>query len=485
MNRGWQGFWLWCAAAIAGLAVGGASGSTPAEALRDLAGAPARLVWSRQPPPGDDPFVRGEGLTLMGLDTEDGVGERIILPGPDSFHRPMLTPRGDRVVFNRHAANEMWVVGFDGRGLRRLGSGLAVDVWLDEDEGLEWVYHIPGETGWGKGRPVMRLVLDDPERLEGVWDRTEVTVDNFQLSRDGRVASGQFPHPMGGLAELPDVGWTFFYRGCWSSLAPDNSYIMWVFDGAHRNLRFADPRTDERWNVPISVAPGVDGHEVYHPRWSNHRRLFVMTGPYTVTGHGANPIYGGGDQVDVHVGRFSEDLRAVEAWARVTAGGQADFAPDLWVLHDAHADGPVAADGRHPWRRDGKRVAADDPARPNASSPMPDEARPGVVRSHVTAEVLETTPTPTLAEIMPYRQALTVTLYRVVDGDDTLTAGDEILVAKWAVLDGEPIRTPPPAGASLELWIEPYDAHPQLESERLLMAMNRYELPLYVNVGNP
>lgn len=212
MNRGWQGFWLCLASAIAGLAVG-ASGSTPAEALRNLTGAPARLVWSRQPPPGDDPFVRGEGLTLMGFDSEAGRGERIILPGPDSFHRPLLTPRGDRVVFNRHAANEMWVVGFDGQGLRRLGSGLAVDVWLDEDEGIEWVYHIPGETGWGKGRPVMRFVLDDPERLEGVWDRSEVTVDNFQLSRDGRMASGQGPHPMGGGLNRPTSAGPFTIGG--------------------------------------------------------------------------------------------------------------------------------------------------------------------------------------------------------------------------------------------------------------------------------
>ncbi len=73
------------------------------------------------------------------------------------------------------------------------------------------------------------------------------------------------------------------------------------------------------------MAPGVDGHDVYHPRWSNYRRLFVMTGPYTITGKGANPIYGGGEQVDVHVGRFFEDLKAVEDWARVTASGQADF----------------------------------------------------------------------------------------------------------------------------------------------------------------
>lgn len=85
-----------------------------------------------------------------------------------------------------------------------------------------------------------------------------------------------------------------------------------------------------RWNVNINSAPGMDGSEVYHPRWSNHTRIMALTGPYTV-GDRANKIRGGGTGVEIHLGRFSRDLTSVERWVQATENGQADFYPDVWV----------------------------------------------------------------------------------------------------------------------------------------------------------
>jgi hypothetical protein len=84
-----------------------------------------------------------------------------------------------------------------------------------------------------------------------------------------------------------------------------------------------------RW-ININGASGIDGYEVYHPRWSNHPRVMSMTGPYKV-GTGANLIAGGGSGVEIYVGRFNSDFNAVESWWQITHNNYADFFPDVWV----------------------------------------------------------------------------------------------------------------------------------------------------------
>ena len=113
-------------------------------------------------------------------------------------------------------------------------------------------------------------------------------------------------------------------------MAPDDSYVFWIFDGAHRNLTLHSPEDGMRWTVPIDRAPGVDGYEVYHPRWSNHARYMMMTGPYKIGG-GGNRIRGGGEGVEIHLGRFSDDLGRIESWCRVTNNEKGDFQPDVWI----------------------------------------------------------------------------------------------------------------------------------------------------------
>ncbi len=80
----------------------------------------------------------------------------------------------------------------------------------------------------------------------------------------------------------------------------------------------------------INGAPGINGYEVYHPRWSNHPRVMAMTGPYKV-GSGANRIAGGGREVEIYIGRFNANYTAIESWWQVTKNDRGDFFPDVWL----------------------------------------------------------------------------------------------------------------------------------------------------------
>ncbi len=90
-----------------------------------------------------------------------------------------------------------------------------------------------------------------------------------------------------------------------------------------------DVDTDARWMVNINHAPGFDGAEVFHPRWTNHPRFLAISGPYNQGG--ANQARTGGNQAEVYVGRFSADFSKVEAWARVTNNSGGDSYPDVWI----------------------------------------------------------------------------------------------------------------------------------------------------------
>ena len=291
-----------------------------------------RVVWVQDMGDGRDVFAQGGNLRLMGLDTGDGQGERVILGTVGNYAKPLITPRGDRVVYTDRSKKKVYVVNWDGTALRELFGGVGLALWRDPLDGREWIYY--GSEAWKDGgyhSPVVyRTLLDSPGAVELIWNRTSVSVDSFQLSADGRMAGGLFPWPNGGIAQLPNGSLTKLGSGCWTALAPNNSYALWVFDSPHRNL-FIDDISGEhgRW-VIINGAPGVNGYEVYHPRWSNHPRVMAMTGPYKV-GSGANRIAGGGREVEIYIGRFNANYTAIESWWQVTKNDRADFFPDVWL----------------------------------------------------------------------------------------------------------------------------------------------------------
>ncbi len=303
-----------------------------AKAVRALTDARTRVVWAEDVGDNRDVFARDVQLRLMGYDSDDGKGARIIRRETANYSKPLITPRGDRVVYTDFDRELVYRIDFDGTHHRKLTRGTALDVWLDVRTGVEWVY-VGRDRVDARGDPyrmVYRVRLDDPDIEELVWDRRVVGTDNFQLSANGKRASGVFPWPNAGVADLSDGSWERLGNGCWPSLAPDNSYLFWIFDGSHRNIAMFDTQNDRRWEMRINTAPGIDGYEVYHPRWSNHPRFMTMTGPYK---HrvGGNNIRGGGPDVEVHIGRFNEDFTEIEAWTRVTESDRAAFFPDVWV----------------------------------------------------------------------------------------------------------------------------------------------------------
>jgi hypothetical protein len=100
----------------------------------------------------------------------------------------------------------------------------------------------------------------------------------------------------------------------------------------------------------------------------------------------------------------------------------------------------------------------------------------------VNVRLVATTPVPTPESILPYRHALVVNEYEVVEVARGEYGEKRIRVAQWAIRDGrvlpEARRTP---GTGSTLSVERYDAHPELEGERLLAA-SPSTLPLYYDV---
>jgi len=436
----------------------GMNGRNEARQLRRLAGAPARMVWVRQAGYGaKDVFARGDRFQLMGLDTEDRAGVRVILHGIENYNKPMFTSKGDLIVFSNLPAGTIYVVNWDGTGLQELNSGRAVEVWQDPQTGIEWVYRLPVEVAENSEyghKPLTRFQLNNPMVEEMVWDRTPLDADNIQFSQDGAFMSGLFPWPKAGLADMRTGEKTILGKGCWTSFAPDNSYLMWVFDGPHRNLIFHSIDNKRQWSVNVCQAPGVKGREVYHPRWSNHDRFMCMTGPYH------RGIHEGGRAVSVYAGRFNEKMTEIEAWVRVTDHGLADFFPDLWIQPGG---------GRYdaPDMRTVGKIA---------------ESSNGGRRVQIQAKLMEQTLVPSLEEIAPYTQTLVVYRYEVMNVLSGQYDRPQILVAHWGIIDRKRTNLQMEVGDVVELELEPYSGRDELEGERLVMDLSDMQHPLFYDL---
>jgi hypothetical protein len=405
----------------------------------------------------------------MGFDSDDGRGERAILADRSSYVKPLLTARGERVVFSTRptaaGGPEIFIVNWDGSGLRRLGQGFALAVWQDPAGGRDWIYV---GTGSAAGKEydfptVSRRPLDDASAREVVWNKTPVSGDTFQVSRDGRLAGGLFPWLQAGVAELPNGRLRTFGEGCWTALSDAGTPLFWYFDGAHRNLLMVDPGSDLRWTVRINDAPGFSGAEVYHPRWTNHPRFLALSGPYNQGG--ANQVRSGGRQSEIHLGRFSADYTRVEAWAKVTNNGGGDSYPDVWIDRDGS---PVAV----------PRVTTSAPTAAAGASPA------AATRLVVRARLASATPIPSPKSILPYRAALVVNAYDVVEVVEGRYDQPRLLVAQWAIREGKVLasaaRDP---GVVARLTLERYDAHPELEGERLIAERDDPQMTLFYDVG--
>jgi hypothetical protein len=464
--RGLIAILLTVALGAAGCSYGGAGSTSP---LARFTGGETRAVWVQSD--GTDPFALGTNLTLMGFDSRDGA-ERTLLAERSSYIKPMIAPRGDRIVFTRGPAAggpEIFRTDWRGASPVSLGRGFALALWQNPSDGSDWVYAgIDAEQGRLDFPTVVRFPLDNPGAREVVWNKTLVSADTFQVSPDGRHAGGLFPWPEAGIATLPNGSMTRFGDGCWTALASVRGPLMWYFDGAHRNLTMVDVRTERRWMVNINGVPGFGNDEVYHPRWTNHPRFLVMSGPYNQGG--ANQVRSGGTQAEVYIGRFSGDYSRVEAWHRVTGNTLADSYPDIWID-----------------RRDNPHQTASGAVGPAAAAP----ASPGSVaapaqagRIVVEARLRKTPAIPRPASIEPYRHALVAHEYEVVRVVEGTYADTALVVAHWVIRDSRLLPDAQrKAGATVQLTLERYDAHPELEGERLISASDTPKLPLYYDIA--
>ncbi|MGW8192648.1 MAG: LamG-like jellyroll fold domain-containing protein [Desulforhopalus sp.] len=317
------------------------SANTKGDAVSSWTGAHTRLVWVQDHGDGADALAHGRSLKLYGFDSGDGRGERPLIDIVDNYFKPLITPDGSHVVFSNRLTRRMYLLEWESGKIEELGSGVAVALWQDPQPSFFlrkktlWVYCLSGpepEDIKETSQPLYRFPLYNPKKKQLVWNKSKISWSNIQLSRDGEVIGGLFPWPNAGVLWKwkKITQWQQFGRGCWTSLSPDNSKLLWIFDALHRNIDMYDVRSGEKWKVPINGAPSVGGYEVYHPRWSNHPRYFVVTGPYE-KGEGGNKIGGGGEKVEILIGRFDEHAKQVEDWLVVTGNGRADFYPDLWI----------------------------------------------------------------------------------------------------------------------------------------------------------
>ena len=436
----------------------------PQSQLETLSGGPIRATWIRDLGDGTDILGFGNDVVVMGFDSSDGRGERILVTRPGTYAKPLITPRGNRIIYMDRANNGIHIIDWNGGPSTRLLSGFPLAVWSDPETGLEWVYAgtEPQGTDPESYGAIHRHQIDRPDHAELVWNKRAVSGDSFQLSRDGRLAGALARWPAAGVLELPNGSWRQLGEGCWTALASDDSHLFWYFDGQHRNLTIVDTDAaeDDRWTVPINSAPGIEGFEVYHPRWTNHPRFLTMSGPYTVGG-ADNKIRGGGHGVEIHLGRFSADHREVEAWIQVTTNNEADFYPDVWIAPDAQVPESARA-----------TVTPTAPESPTGEAPIVIEAR-----------VLADVPIPTADDIAPYRNGLLVLEYEVLNVIQGQYSESTLLAAHWIIRNAALLDAASrPAGTVVPMTLVPYTSRPELEGQRVVMDSDRYDLPLFYDV---
>jgi hypothetical protein len=442
----------------------------PGADVRAFTGARTRIVWVQGD--GTDPETEGTNLILMGLDSDDGRGERVILGERRSYVKPRLTSRGDRIVFSSRilpGPPEIFLVNWDGTGFRKLADGFAMTLWRNPADGTDWVYAGTENKQYDFAK-VWRFPIDAPDKRELVWDATLVSMEGFNVTPDGRHAGGMWPWPSAGIADLRARTWKKFGEGCWTSLSYARGPLFWYFDGAHRNVTMVDVDATTKWMVNINSAPGFDGAEVSHPRWTNHPRFFTLSGPYNQGGR--NQVRSGGKQVEIYIGRFSADFSRVESWTRVTNNSGGDSHPDVWI------DLAQTTVPRQPSGPVGPPHAVRSKAAPSS------KADAGRLLVNVRLKRAGTIPDP--QAILPYRHGLVVSEYDVIEIVQGTYPHKAIRLAQWAIRDSKVLpearRT---VGAAFTLVVERYDAHPELEGERLLSDSETSPLPLYYEISRP
>lgn len=95
----------------------------------------------------------------------------------------------------------------------------------------------------------------------------------------------------------------------------------------------------------------------------------------------------------------------------------------------------------------------------------------------------EITPTPSPKAVGAYRRCLVVYRYDVAKVVTGRCEARQVLVAHWGILDRKVVQIGKQTGKTYRLTLEPFDDHPQLESERRVSAIEDVDLPLFYDVA--
>ncbi len=313
--------------------------------LRAVAGAHTRVVWIEDNAL-DKPCVYSERATLrlMGLDSDDGKGERQITDNIAAYWKPIITDDGKQVAFGDFLEKTISVINWDGSGLRLLVKDAQFeDVWTDPRTKTTWVYgNLTEKRGETDVRVIRRYRMDKPEVSELVWDKMGANM--FMLSGDGRAASGggDGGNSPQGMYTLPNGSFFQMAGGCWPSMSPDNSHRMWVFTGNHRSVHFCVPNREGKaytFGSSFDSFPNLKGNqELYHPRWSNNINFFTLTGPYVYSdwkwSSDVKISPEGAAKVEVYLGKFSADFTKADKWVRISNNERGDYWPCAWIEPD-------------------------------------------------------------------------------------------------------------------------------------------------------
>ncbi|MGF1530593.1 MAG: hypothetical protein ACFCU4_04440 [Puniceicoccaceae bacterium] len=400
-------------------------------------GARIRVVWVRDMGDGSDWLATGDNLVLMGYDSADGEGERILHQGFGNYTKPLISPDGSKILVSLADGSRMRLIDWESGAVEELGEGHGLAF---NKEGREvFVYYGIGKKGYrGTLEEVQRLPLRNPNKRELVF-KHQVAADSFTVDRSGKFAAGLFPWPKANIVDLETKELKRFGRGCWVSLAPDGSGMHWVFEGTHLNVNLFKPGQEEAIVSSISRIPGIVEKPVYYPRWTNHERFIVVGAPFQPRANAESNIY---------LGRFDADYSGVEAWARISYDPQGDFFPDAWI--DTQ-NVPVTSLKAGP-------TFADRGETGSTFEPVPLKGRLKAI-----------TETPDPQTIIPYNEAIAVYLYEVEAHPDTGEPG-EIMVGHWVIRDGRKVRNfSPSIGELVEMKVVPYSGNPKYEGDRVLI----------------
>jgi len=334
-----------------------AADTVAAQLLTMTGGARAKLVWIRaceltteeQHDRGKiDPdlmmYGESEGHQLIVLDTKEGK-ERVFQAGPGCFANPLITRDGERVIWSDVTHKTSWVSDWAGKNKQKLSEGetfFVLSTQWDAATKTEWVYAYDGGTVWATFLPVpeekrealgtknvYRFPLaKGPAAKELVWSKTRIGV-YWTVSSDGKKAASVFPWPKTGIADLPDLKWADLNPGgdwgCWSGIAPDDSYRFFFFQGNHKKLSMFDPGKTTSREIDVTGMPGNDGvRDAGAPRFANHPR-FLCIGTPLAFDYKANKLG------DVYLGRFDEGYTKVEQWVQVSNHPHKDVMLSTWL----------------------------------------------------------------------------------------------------------------------------------------------------------